>query len=75
MTAVTVARASGVTVSGGLVWISFRQRQRLGIYCGEDDDEGSRDELEDDVAHYFPQLPSYVGDAAKNGHGLLIWMS
>lgn len=47
--------------------------QRLGIYCAED--AGARDELEEDVAHYFPQLQTYVGEAATKGCGLLIWMS
>jgi len=55
--------------------IDMTAMQRLGIYCAEDDDDGSRDELAEDVAHYLPQLQSYVGDAAKKGHGLLIWMS
>ena len=39
--------------------------EQLGIYCADDDSA-------DDVDHYFPQLQAYVGDAAKNGHGLLI---
>jgi hypothetical protein len=47
--------------------IDVATMERLGIYSADDDSA-------DDVDHYFPQLQSYVGDAAKNGLGLLIWM-
>jgi hypothetical protein len=41
--------------------------ERLGIYAADGDSV-------EDVDHYFPQLQAYVGDAARQGHGLLIWM-
>lgn len=41
--------------------------ERLGIYAADDDSA-------EDVDHYFPQLQAYVGDAAKQGRGLVIWM-
>jgi hypothetical protein len=55
--------------------IDLRRMSALGIYCCEDDDEGSAEELNDDVAHYFPQLQGFVAEAAKNGNGLLMWLS
>jgi hypothetical protein len=55
--------------------IDIGRMSALGIYCCEDDDEGSAEELGDDVAHYFPLLQSFVGEAAKNGNGLLMWLS
>ena len=41
--------------------------EQLEIYAA-DDDSG------EDVEHYFPQLKSYVADAATKGNGLVIWM-
>jgi hypothetical protein len=40
----------------------------MDIYCADDD-------CEEDLNHYFPQLKSYVSDAAAKGQGLVIWMS
>ena len=47
--------------------IDVSTMERLGIYAADDDSV-------EDVDHYFPQLQAYVGDAARQGHGLLIWM-
>jgi hypothetical protein len=48
----------------------------LGVYCCDDpDDEGSIEELNDDIQHYFPQLQTFVGAAAKKGQGMLVWLS
>lgn len=55
--------------------IDIRRMNSLGIYGCEDADEGSAGEISDDVAHYFPLLQSFVADAAKNGNGLLMWLS
>ena len=49
--------------------------QRLDIYGAEDAEDGSRDELAEDIAHFFPALQAYVGDAARANAGLVIWMS
>lgn len=46
----------------------------LGIYCCEDGDAGSADEINDDVAHYFPLLQDFVAGAAKDSNGLLVWL-
>ena len=48
--------------------IDVPKMQSLDIYCADDDSE-------EDLNHYFPQLKSYVTDAAAKGQGLLIWMS
>jgi hypothetical protein len=55
--------------------VDMGRMSALGIYCCEDDDEGSASELSDDIAHYFPLLQNFVADAAKNGDGLLVWLS
>jgi len=55
--------------------VDLGRMSALGVYCCEDDDEGSAEEINDDVANYFPQLQSFVADAAKNGSGLLMWLS
>ena len=56
--------------------IDLRRMNSLGIYCcSGDDDDGSAGELVDDVEHYFPQLRSFVAEAASNGNGLLLWLS
>ncbi len=44
------------------------QMQSMEIYSVDDDSR-------EDLNHYFPQLKSYVADAAAKGQGLLIWMS
>ncbi|PPD46458.1 MAG: hypothetical protein CTY15_00020 [Methylocystis sp.] len=44
----------------------------LGVYCVQD--EESCADLRDDLARYFPRLRSFVGDAARKGRGMLIWM-
>lgn len=49
--------------------------RRLGISCVDDTDDVTRAELADDLAHYFPLLQSYVGEAAADGQGLIIWMN
>jgi len=54
--------------------IDIRRMSALGIYCC-DDDEGSAEELNDDLQHYFPLLQNFVADAAKNGNGMLVWLS
>jgi hypothetical protein len=48
--------------------INVPQMQSMEIYAADDDSH-------DDLEHYFPQLKSYVADAAAKGQGLLIWMS
>jgi hypothetical protein len=55
--------------------IDLPRMSALGIYCCEDGDDGSADEINEDVAHYFPLLQSFVAEAAKNGNGLLMWLS
>jgi hypothetical protein len=55
--------------------IDVGRMSALGIYCCQDDDEGSAEEINDDVAHYFPLLQSFVGAAAENGNGLLMWLA
>ena len=47
--------------------IDVSKMQNLDIYCADDD-------TEEDLNHYFPQLKSYVADAAAKGQGLLIWI-
>jgi hypothetical protein len=47
--------------------IDVAKMEQLEIYAA-DQDSG------EDVEHYFPQLKSYVADAAAKGQGLLIWM-
>lgn len=49
--------------------------QRAQVYCAEHADPGAAMELEEDLEHYFPQLQSFVADAANRRQGLLIWMS
>ncbi len=48
--------------------INVPQMQSMDIYCADEDST-------EDLKHYFPQLKSYVTDAAAKGQGLLIWMS
>jgi hypothetical protein len=48
--------------------INMPAMQRLDIYAADQDSA-------DDLNHYFPQLKSYVSDAASKGQGLVIWMS
>ncbi|MEQ1887506.1 MAG: YfbM family protein [Bryobacteraceae bacterium] len=48
--------------------LNVPKMQSMDIYCADDDSE-------EDLNHYFPQLKSYVTDAAAKGQGLLIWMS
>jgi hypothetical protein len=55
--------------------IDLARMRRLGVYCCEDADEGSLEELNDDVEHYFPQLRSFVAQAAEAGGGMLVWLS
>lgn len=55
--------------------IDIRRMGALGIYCCEEADEGSADEIRDDVAHYFPLLQSFVANAAQNSNGMLMWLS
>jgi hypothetical protein len=54
--------------------IDGNKMQELGIYCAEAGDDGA-EELEEDVEHYFPQLQTYVDEAAQKGNGLVIWLS
>jgi hypothetical protein len=56
--------------------LDMKKMAQLEIYCAEDDDdEGSRSELSDDIDNYFPMLTDYVCAAAKRGGGLAIWMA
>lgn len=48
--------------------INVPHMQSMEIYSVDDDST-------EDLNHYFPQLKSYVADAAAKGQGLLIWMS
>lgn len=48
--------------------INVPAMQRLEIYAADADST-------EDLDHYFPQLKSYVADAAAKGQGLVIWMS
>ena len=48
--------------------INVPAMQRLDIYAADQDSK-------EDLEHYFPQLKSYVSDAAAKGQGLVIWMS
>lgn len=48
--------------------MNVSQMQSMEIYSVDDDSP-------EDLNHYFPQLKSYVADAAAKGQGLLIWMS
>jgi hypothetical protein len=48
--------------------INVPQMQSMDIYCADEDST-------EDLKLYFPQLKSYVADAAAKGQGLLIWMS
>lgn len=43
--------------------IDLGRMRRLGIYCCEHEEEGSLDEIGDDVDHYFPQLKGFVAEA------------
>jgi hypothetical protein len=54
--------------------IDLPRMSELEIYCCGDDD-GSADEIREDVAHFFPQLQRFVAAAANNGNGLLMWLS
>lgn len=64
-----------LTVDELLARIDFRRMRALGIYCCDDGDEGSAEEIGDDVAHYFPRLRGFVAEAAESGNGLLMWLS
>jgi hypothetical protein len=55
--------------------LDMRAMQKLDIYCAEGADDGSREELEEDVERFFPQLQAYVDAAARDHRGLVIWMS
>jgi hypothetical protein len=48
--------------------LNVPKMQSMDIYCADEDSE-------EDLNHYFPQLKSYVSNAAAKGQGLLIWMS
>jgi hypothetical protein len=48
--------------------LNVPKMQSMDIYAADEDSE-------EDLNHYFPQLKSYVTDAAAKGQGLLIWMS
>jgi Domain of unknown function (DUF1877) len=48
--------------------LNVPKMRSMDIYCADDD-------CEEDLNHYFPQLKSYVSDAAAKGQGLVIWMS
>lgn len=47
--------------------LNVPKMRSMDIYCADGD-------AEDDLNHYFPQLKSYVTDAAAKGQGLVIWM-
>jgi hypothetical protein len=64
-----------LTVSELQARIDVARMNALGIYGCDDDDAGSAEELSDDVAHYFPRLQTFVAGAAKDGQGLLMWLS
>jgi hypothetical protein len=53
--------------------VDLERMSELEIYCCGDD--GSADEIREDVAHFFPRLQSFVATAANNGNGLLMWLS
>jgi hypothetical protein len=55
--------------------IDIRRMSALGIYCCDDDGESGAAEINGDVGHYFPLLQGFVAEAAKDGHGLLMWLS
>ena len=55
--------------------IDLRRMRALGIYCCDDADAGSAEEIGGDVALYFPRLQAFVGAAAETGNGLLMWLS
>ena len=55
--------------------IDFGRMSSLGIYCCGDEDDGSAEELVDDVDHYFPLLQSFAAEAASDGNGMLVWLS
>ena len=58
---------AGQTAAGLAGRLDVATMERLGIYAADDDSA-------EDVDHYFPQLQAYVGDAARHGRGLVIWM-
>lgn len=55
--------------------IDLPRMSELEVYCCEHGDEGSADEIREDVAHVFPPLQRFVASAAANGNGLLLWLS
>jgi hypothetical protein len=55
--------------------IDLRRMSALGIYCCDGGDAGSAEEVEGDVEYYFPRLQRFVAKAAKDGHGMLLWLS
>lgn len=73
---VAFARFLAPLTAGELIGrVDLRRMRALGIYCCEDGDAASAEELHDDIAQFFPQLQSFVAAAARNGDGLLIWLS
>lgn len=60
----------GLEVSKLAQRLDADKMQKLEIYSASDDDG----ELEEDLEHYFPQLQSFVTDAANKRQGLLIYM-
>jgi len=66
---------SGQSVPALAKRIDTGTMKKLGISGADHEDAGARADLEADVDHYLPQLQTYVGGAAKDGNGLVIWMS
>jgi hypothetical protein len=55
--------------------IDLAAMSQLNIYGVSDgSDDTDRDELIEELEHYFPRLQSYVADAASRSHGMAIWM-
>jgi len=54
--------------------IDIGRMSAAGVYCCDGEDDSAED-LEGDVAHYFPLLQNFVAEAARNSNGLLMWLS
>ena len=66
---------AGLDVEKLAARLDMEAMARMEIYCAESGDPDAAAELEEDLEHYFPQLQSFVADAASRRQGLLIWMS
>jgi hypothetical protein len=54
--------------------IDIARMSALGIYCCEDHDASSAEELDNDLPQNYPLMQEFVAGAAKDGNGLLVWL-